>query len=83
MACLLRPAWRQRGRRAAQGLEGPSWARKDWPQAANGELVSALDGDWPAVEKAMGGKIAAKAVQKGESIDTDAFARRRWIRFAR
>ena len=51
---------------------GPSWARKDWPQAANGELVSALDGDWPAVEKAMGGKIAAKAVQKGESIDTDA-----------
>jgi 2-oxoglutarate dehydrogenase complex dehydrogenase (E1) component-like enzyme len=38
----------------------------------NGELVSALDGDWPAVEKAMGGKIAAKAVQKGESIDTDA-----------
>jgi 2-oxoglutarate dehydrogenase E1 component len=51
---------------------GPSWARKDWPQAANGELVSALDGDWPAVEKVMGGKIAAKAVQKGESIDTDA-----------
>jgi 2-oxoglutarate dehydrogenase E1 component len=46
---------------------------------ANGELVSALDGDWPAVEKVMGGKIAAKAVQKGESIDTDALRRQRAI----
>jgi 2-oxoglutarate dehydrogenase E1 component len=51
--------------------EGPSWARKDWPQPLNGELVSALDGNWPALEKVMGGKIAAKSVAKGEKVDTD------------
>jgi 2-oxoglutarate dehydrogenase E1 component len=62
---------------------GPSWARKDWPQAANGELVSALDGDWPAVEKVMGGKIAAKAVQKARASTPMRCARQRSIRCAR
>jgi 2-oxoglutarate dehydrogenase E1 component len=51
--------------------EGPSWARKDWPQPLNGELVSALDGNWPALEKVMGGKIAAKSAAKGDKVDTD------------
>jgi 2-oxoglutarate dehydrogenase E1 component len=27
---------------------GPSWARRDWPPAANGEWVSAFTGDYPA-----------------------------------
>src|SRR5690606_34302526 len=31
---------------AKKNAEGPSWKRSDWPQVANGELVSALDGDW-------------------------------------
>jgi 2-oxoglutarate dehydrogenase E1 component len=31
---------------ASANAEGPSWQRKDWPQIANGELVSALDGNW-------------------------------------
>src|SRR6185312_9631843 len=31
---------------AAANAEGPSWQRKDWPPIANGELVSALDGNW-------------------------------------
>ncbi len=31
---------------ATANAEGPSWQRKDWPQIANGELVSALDGNW-------------------------------------
>jgi len=26
--------------------KGPSWERADWPQPANGELVSALDSNW-------------------------------------
>jgi len=41
--------------------EGPSWARPDWPIPENGELVSALDGNWPAVEKALASKIEARA----------------------
>ena len=28
---------------ARKNAEGPSWARADWPQTANGELVSALE----------------------------------------
>src|SRR5512136_1334764 len=45
------PHWRQ----FFAGLEdheakvnGPSWQRKDWPRPESGELVSALDGNWPA-----------------------------------
>ncbi|MGL4279115.1 MAG: thiamine pyrophosphate-dependent enzyme, partial [Albidovulum sp.] len=40
---------------------GPSWARSNWPVAAQGELIAALDGNWSAVEKAMGDKIKGKA----------------------
>ena len=45
-------------RKAAQGA---SWKRKNWPIAANGDLVSALDGNWPVVEKAIETKVKAKA----------------------
>ena len=31
---------------ARKNAEGPSWRRRDWPQPINGELVSALDGNW-------------------------------------
>ena len=44
-----------------QGAHGPAWKARGWPVTANGELVSALDGDWPATEKAIAGKLAAKA----------------------
>ena len=30
---------------------GASWKARNWPIQANGELVSALDGNWPLVEK--------------------------------
>jgi 2-oxoglutarate dehydrogenase E1 component len=43
---------------------GPSWQRKNWPIAANGELVSALDGNWGAVEKAVAEKLVKKAAEK-------------------
>jgi 2-oxoglutarate dehydrogenase E1 component len=37
----------------------PSWARKDWPVVSNGELVSALDGNWPADVKPADKKAGA------------------------
>ena len=41
----------------AKSGQGPSWQKPNWPVAANGELVSALDGNWAAMEKAAGDKI--------------------------
>ncbi|HYC24503.1 MAG TPA: 2-oxoglutarate dehydrogenase E1 component, partial [Roseiarcus sp.] len=40
---------------------GPSWERANWPAQPSGDLISALDGDWPALEKAVGEKLRAKA----------------------
>ncbi|MCA0400772.1 MAG: 2-oxoglutarate dehydrogenase E1 component [Proteobacteria bacterium] len=47
---------------------GPSWQRKNWPVAANGELISALDGNWAAVEKAVTDKLKGKAEAKGAGV---------------
>jgi 2-oxoglutarate dehydrogenase E1 component len=41
-------------------LQGPSWARSDWPPKPNGELTAALDGDWPVMERAVTAKIEAR-----------------------
>ncbi len=41
---------------------GPAWKASRWPIAANGELVSALDGHWPA-EKVIASKPAGKAAE--------------------
>lgn len=51
-----------------QAARGASWKKPNWPIAANGELVSALDGNWTQVEKAVGDKIKAKAKDKGAEI---------------
>jgi 2-oxoglutarate dehydrogenase E1 component len=48
--------------------EGPSWGRSNWPLSPRDELTSALDGDWPEIEKAVGGKLAAKAQAKGVEL---------------
>jgi 2-oxoglutarate dehydrogenase E1 component len=56
---------------AKQQVSGPSWARKDWPPAATGDLVSAFDGNWPAVEKAIGSKIEAKGKEAGAGLSVD------------
>jgi 2-oxoglutarate dehydrogenase E1 component len=42
---------------------GASWRKPHWPETPKGELINALDGDWPAVEKALGDKIRAKAAE--------------------
>ncbi len=47
---------------------GPSWEKPNWPIHANGDLISALDGNWAQVEKAVGDKIKAKADAKGAQI---------------
>jgi 2-oxoglutarate dehydrogenase E1 component len=48
--------------------EGPSWGRNNWPLTPRDELTSALDGDWPEIEKAVGGKLSAKAQAKGVEL---------------
>ncbi|GBF27195.1 2-oxoglutarate dehydrogenase E1 component [bacterium MnTg02] len=61
-------ALKDQGEEIRREVEGPSWARRDWPIPANGELVSALDGDWTPVERALETKLAAKAQLKGVEI---------------
>jgi 2-oxoglutarate dehydrogenase E1 component len=51
-----------------KNAEGPSWARDNWPLTPRDELTSALDGNWVEIEKAVGGKIAAKAQAKGAEL---------------
>ena len=55
----------------SKAAKGASWAKKNWPVPLNGELVSALDGDWPTVEKAVTKKLEAKAVAEapGKTLD--------------
>jgi 2-oxoglutarate dehydrogenase E1 component len=36
---------------ALRQTRGPSWERSDWPETVNGEIVSALDGNWPALTR--------------------------------
>ena len=50
---------------------GASWQRPDWPIPANGELVSAFDGDWPQVERNVTEKIQAKAQANGADLSQD------------
>jgi 2-oxoglutarate dehydrogenase E1 component len=51
-----------------KSARGASWTRPNWPIPVNGELVSALDGDWGQIERAAGDKIKAKAQMKGVEI---------------
>ena len=48
-----------------KNAEGASWKARNWPVQANGELVSALDGNWGLVEKLVEKKIKDKAVANG------------------
>ncbi|MBM3609271.1 MAG: 2-oxoglutarate dehydrogenase E1 component, partial [Alphaproteobacteria bacterium] len=52
---------------AGKNARGASWKKPNWPLYANGEFVSALDGNWAQVEKAVGEKIALKAGATGAS----------------
>ena len=56
---------------------GPSWERTDWPPQPQGDLISALTGDWgaPKEAKAVSDKVRAKAAEKGVEV-TDAEIKR-------
>ncbi len=51
-----------------QNARGASWKQPNWPVPANGELVSALDGNWSPVEKTVGERIRAKAQGAGVEL---------------
>jgi 2-oxoglutarate dehydrogenase E1 component len=51
--------------------EGPSWEKPHWPVHANGELVSALDGNWGAIEVAVGDKLKARSEAKGGALSPE------------
>ncbi len=61
-------ALKETGEDVRKEVDGPSWARRDWPIPANGELVSALSGDWSPVEKDLRTKLQATAHLKGVEI---------------
>src|SRR5215216_3385254 len=44
-----------------KNAKGASWSTPSWPLQANGELVSALDGNWGMVEKLIEKKVKDKA----------------------
>ncbi len=51
--------------------EGPSWARPDWPETANGELVSALDGDWGEIAVKTRRAVTNKAAAAGRTASIE------------
>ncbi|MEO5808043.1 2-oxoglutarate dehydrogenase E1 component [Devosia sp.] len=61
-----------KGSDAQKSADGPSWARKDWPQAANGELVSAMDGNWGEIAVKVEKVVAKKAEAVGAPAATAA-----------
>ncbi len=48
-----------------KNARGASWAKTSWPPQANGELVSALDGNWGLVERTIDKKVREKAAASG------------------
>jgi 2-oxoglutarate dehydrogenase E1 component len=61
-------ALKDNGQDVAKSARGASWKRPNWPVPMNGELVSALDGNWAAVERAVGDRIKARASDRGAEI---------------
>jgi 2-oxoglutarate dehydrogenase E1 component len=49
---------------------GAPWARADWPPQANGELIAALDGQWPEAP-AIAEKIQEKAAGGGVGLSQE------------
>ncbi|MEP9387338.1 2-oxoglutarate dehydrogenase E1 component [Mesorhizobium sp. KR9-304] len=51
-----------------KNAKGASWSKPSWPMQANGELVSALDGDWGLVEKHIEKKVKDKSASGGVAL---------------
>jgi 2-oxoglutarate dehydrogenase E1 component len=54
-----------------KNAKGASWSKPNWPIAANGELVSALDGNWGLIEKVIEKKVKDKAAANGKVMSDD------------
>src|SRR5450432_2851594 len=54
----------------AKAARGASWKKPNWPPRPDGDLVSALDGQWAETEKKIGEKISAKAEAKGVELSS-------------
>jgi 2-oxoglutarate dehydrogenase E1 component len=54
-----------------KSARGGAWKRPNWPVPANGELVSALDGQWPATEKAIADKLGDKLKGKAQKVGVE------------
>ena len=54
-------SWTMPSATIAKTVQGPRWKQPSWPAAADGELVSALDGNWTEAERRIGAKLEAKA----------------------
>ena len=54
-----------------RNARGPSWEKANWPATPRNDLVSALDGNWGEVEKAVGDKLKAKGQAAGVAITND------------
>ena len=68
----VEPGWRQffaalgdDPASVAKAERGASWRKPNWPATPKGDLINALDGDWPATEKAVAEKLRAKAEEAG------------------
>ena len=44
----------------ARNAQGASWEKPNWPISPRNDTISALDGNWGDVEKAVGDKLKAK-----------------------
>ncbi len=49
-----------------KNASGASWKKSNWPIAANGEMVSALDGDWGALESHFKDKMISRDGERRE-----------------
>lgn len=56
-----------------KNAQGASWTKPNWPIPANGELISALDGNWADVEKHVTDKLKGKA-EKSDATKSAAAA---------
>ena len=54
-----------------KNAKGPSWNRPNWPLTANGELISALDGNWGLIEKVVEKKVRDRAAANGAGLTED------------
>jgi 2-oxoglutarate dehydrogenase E1 component len=52
----------------ARNAQGASWEKPNWPVTPRNDTISALDGNWGDVEKAVGDKLKAKGQAKGAEV---------------